>query len=176
MAAPYLVKIASTTLTSTTATITFSSIPSTYAHLWLLGSLRSDRTSVASSVGIYVNSDSTASNYRYAWYRYYTASGSHPNGEAGNNYEAGTLAAGNTTANVYSTIEMFMVNYANNAKTFYGTKTGFADTSTNSNSRLYICGNSHESSAIVSSINLVDMAGFNFVAGSSVSLYGIKDS
>lgn len=176
MAAPYVVKIASTTLTSNQATITFSGIPSTYAHLWLLGSVRSTRASAATEYSIYVNSDSTSSNYRYNLYRYYTALGANPISEGGTGWASGAMSAAGSTASNFASLEMFMVNYASNAKTYYGIKSGFADTGTISNSRIYIAGVQHNSSAVVSSINLYDTAGAEFAINSSLTLYGIKDS
>lgn len=176
MAAPYTVKIASTTLTSAQSVIDFTGIPSTYTHLWLLGSVRSTRPSAATEFAIYVNSDNNSNNYKYALYRYYTALGVNPTGEGGTGWASGGEPAGASTATNFGSVEMFMANYSTNAYTFYGIKSGYADTSTISNSRLYLSGVSHQVSAVVNSIHLYDTAGNSFDIGTSLSLYGIKDS
>ncbi len=57
--------IATQTLSSAAATITFSSIPSTYTDLVLITSLKSSATPTAYSPTLYINGDTDKTHYSY---------------------------------------------------------------------------------------------------------------
>ena len=61
---PAFEAIASTTLTGTSASVTFSSITSAYEHLQIRAYCRTDEAALLSSLGLRLNSDS-GSNYAY---------------------------------------------------------------------------------------------------------------
>lgn len=177
MAAPYAVKLATATVSGSVASnIQFTSISQSYAHLWVIGSLRTDRASAASSVGCYINADTTTSNYDYARYYYYSALGSNPARDSSSGYIIGYAAGANTPSGTFSNCEFFFANYAVSGRHYYGGKTGFGDSGTATNSRVAIVGNQHASTTTISTLTFTDTDGGNFAVGSTLTLFGLKDS
>ena len=177
MAAPYTVRLATATVTgSSAATISFTSINQNYAHLLVIGSLRSTRAAATSSLGLYFNSDTTSSNYDYARNYYYSSLGSNYARDASSGYIIGYCSAANATSGTFSNIETFIANYAVSGRHYYGTKSGFGDSATLANSRYAHTGNQHAVSTTISAITFVDADGGDFAVGSTLTLLGIKDS
>lgn len=159
--------IATTSLASTSATVTFSSIPSTYTDLFI--QYQYGATSTANNIGIRFNGD-TGSNYSTtAFYSYNTSKG------AGSYYlthgYVGNIALGGPTTlegNGYIDIN----DYANTttyktAFSRYGYSIGTTFSETNA------CINMWRSTSSITSITLFS---YNapYLTGSTFSLYGIK--
>lgn len=176
MAAPYVVKIATSTVSgSSSPTMVFDNIPQTYAHLWVIGSVRSTRAAAASSLGCYVNADTNTGNYDYARYYFYSTLAPNAARDATSGYICGYMAGASTASGTFSSVETFIANYAVSGRHYYGTKSGFGDT-TGANMRYALTGNQHAVSTTISKITFVDVDGGNFAVGSTFTLYGIKDS
>lgn len=158
--------IATTTLSSTTNTVTFSSIPSTYTDLVIASSFIKTG---ASGEGIWVrfNGDS-GSNYAYTWF-----------GNNGSSVYAARSATDTqiqiyqqtTTSGVFNVCNLDIQNYSNTT-TFKAilSKNGVADLSATALYGLW------RSTAAITSITITPDTYLSpvFVVGSTFSLYGIK--
>jgi hypothetical protein len=162
--------IATTTLTTTTATIEFTSIPATFTHLQIRGIGRTNRAAATfDSLRLRFNSD-TGANYSY----YYSLGlGTSASAEASANSIAiahGCLTAINSSASIFGVAVIDILDYANTNKN----KTSRALDGNNQNGSGVIeitSGNWRNTNAITS-IQLTALG--SFVQYSSFALYGIR--
>jgi hypothetical protein len=154
-------------LTGTQASITFSSIPSTYTDLLIKTSARGSYVGVANSQSISLNG--STSNFSG---RYLQGNGSSVSSGTSTQY-VGDIDAAGATSNTFNNAEIYIPNYTSsnyksisvdsvtetNATTIYATLVTVLWSNT----------------AAINSITLTDDAG-NYVSGSSFYLYGIKNS
>lgn len=158
------VAIASTTLTGTASSVTFSSIPSTYTDLVLVCNLGS--TSALQAIIMRANGD-TGSNYSYRTVR--------GNGSAGSSEQQSNqtqvriaVAVDTSTGAGDENIITHIMSYSNTTtfKTFIG-RANQAGTATETNVSMW---------RSTSAINQLDigLTGSTFVSGSTFNLYGIK--
>jgi hypothetical protein len=164
------IKIASQTLSSSTATVTFSSIPSTYTDLSVVFSARQDTGDLSCFTRL--NGDSGA-NYNYkTLYGDGTAAGS--GGGPGQSGLIGwqTASSGITTSTFGSTL-MYIPNYA--GSTQKSVSVDFV-TENNATAGYQMIWNAIWSNT--SAINQISFTAFgaNFIANSTFYLYGIKNS
>ena len=166
--------IASNTLTTSAASVTFSSIPSTYTDLVLRISARSDGAATAYSV-FYTFNGSSTSDYSQVWLR---GNGADAASSIQSNQTSGisllTLNGAGTTSNTFSSIELYIPSYnASQNKPFssFGAQE-------NNNTTAYISAvaNLRSNTAAVTSLTATAGSSTNFVSGSSFFLYGIKNS
>lgn len=160
--------IASSTLGSAASTITLSSIPSTYTDLVCVFSLRQN-FSGANWAEISMQFNSSTSNQISKWY-YNSAGG------AGSQTQTSFAFQGNSTlstANSFSIHKMYIPNYTGSH-----TKTFSLSNFTTDNSATILQYEVAGQWTNTSAINRIDILGTlgTFVAGSSVYLYGIKNS
>lgn len=167
--------IATTTLTSNTASVVFSSIPSTYQHLQLRLLSRSTRSAMA-NLNIQINSDTGTVYTRHEL-----------SGDGATASASGSAAGGVTTANIArstgtdSASDVFGVaiidfaDYASSTKnktirSFYGIDNNSASPAGTIGLRsvLYI------GITAISGFTLTSASSTNFVTGSTFALYGIK--
>jgi hypothetical protein len=162
--------IAAQTLTSTSAQISFSSIPSTYTDLVLVTASRSTKASTNDLYYCYVNNSSTTD---YSWTRI-IGDGTSVSSYSATGYTAWVITysipAANSTANTYGLDTMQFMNYAN---------------TTTKKSMLWRSGNLtgnpmsaslvglRSNTAAIDRIDLVVGSG-SFAIGSTFTLYGIK--
>mgnify|MGYP003119010855 CR=1 FL=1 len=160
--------IATTYLEADAANVTFSSIPATYEHLQIRGSLRGASNG---TLAIQLNSD-TGSNY--SRHQIYGAGSS-----ASTNLNAGIAFMNiayvtwtDESSETYSAHTIDFLDYANtNKNTSVQSSWGFANDQVSFNSQLW------DDTSAVSTIKLYEAgAGANFVRGSEFTLYGIKSS
>ena len=156
-------QIATQTLSSNAATVTFSSIPSTYTDLVLVTSIR---VTGVTAINFQVNSD-TGNNYSF---RYLQGNGSAASSAGFTNTSSiqGFYTTGAPTAtSIFGTYIIHFNNYSNTTtnKTFISRESG--DSTTVSTVGLW------RSTSSINSINLYP-GGANFASGSTFSLYGIK--
>ena len=172
--------IQSQTLASSAASVTFSSIPSTYTDLALRLSARNDGAGTRAAFGLLqFNSDTTA-NYSATYTRgtgtfatsanFTTAST--PIG--GKWSPTGYDSAGNT-ANTFTNTEIYIPNYATTATKSYSAFNVSEDNSTGNANGIEATANLYLGTTAISSILILSNSG-NFVAGSSFYLYGISNS
>ena len=162
--------IASIISNGTTATVTFSSIPSTYTDLLIRTSARSSSAGASDQINIVFNGD-TSTNYSIT--QVY-----------GNNSAAGSFGTTSTTqgrinyidvsgqtANTFGIGEIYIPNYA--AATTKQTL-GFSASESNDTTTPYVVnvGFLYRGTSAISSITL-QTAGSNYVSGSRFDLYGI---
>jgi hypothetical protein len=162
------VPIATTTLASATASVTFSSIPSTYTHLQIRCFVR---PSSADDLRMQINGDTTAANY----YTHYI----NGNGSAAGSSGAGTYYTGNglgynstTLSNTFGIHIVDILDYANTSK-YKTSRTLFASEHNGSGQSAFLSG-LWMNTAAISSIAISNRSGVNLAQYSSFTLYGIK--
>jgi len=166
--------ISANTLSSSTASVTFSSIPATYTDLVLRTSTRTDRTGIAvSDLRIQLNG---SSSLVYSWRVLNGGFGSA--GANGNDSQAywqsdysPTAAA---TSNTFGSSEVYLPNYLSST-TKPSTSFGVAENMSASDSYRSTYASLADITAAISSITITASV-YNFVSGSSFYLYGIKNS
>jgi hypothetical protein len=168
--------IATTTVgVSSQATITFSSIPSTYKHLQIRGLCRLGSSSTGTNdIFIRFNSD-TASNYsRHGLFG--TGSTTGTGGAASTTSAYATRATSpraGSTANAFGVFVIDILDYANTNK--YKTVRGLGGADTNdTNGVVSLASGNWRSTSAITQIDLTDELGYSFVQYSSFALYGIK--
>lgn len=166
--------ISTVTLSSNNATITFSSIPSTYRHLQIRGVMYG---SVNGSIAyMRVNGDSTSNYSSHKMYGGFTTTGS---GGAGNELGTYMLSFGPTSiygmqSGGYENVGVIdILNYSNTSA--YKTAISKGGMVLPSASGDYsLSSGSWRSTAAISNVTLHCVGGL-FVAGTTFALYGIKD-
>jgi len=166
--------ISSNVLASSTASVTFSSIPATYTDLVLRISARSDTSAVTQQVWLQFNSNTSAI------YSYIALSG---NGSVAQNAIGSSLtstrviggANGNTaTANTFGSSEIYIPSYAATQNKQIGSF-GVSETNATS-SNLGVNAGLFLNTTAISSITILPSTSLNWLTGSSFYLYGIKNS
>jgi len=155
--------IATTTLSTTTASITFTSIPSTYTDLVLVSNLKSTGSQWV-GLCIQVNSD-TAGNYSDTYM--------YGDGSAAGSIRDSSATFANSGAlshsNFHGSVFQFM-NYANT--TTY--KTWLCRSGIGTEGWLKASVNLWRSTSAITSIKVYHSGGDNLASGSTAALYGIK--
>jgi hypothetical protein len=171
MAATYI-PIASTTLATTAASVTFSSIPATYTDLVLRISVRMS-VSGPDNVNVKINSFINSHSYTH----FYASNGSAASSRATgvgffrlNNILPGT----ESTANTFGSGECYFPSYAGSANKTMG---HFGAGESNSTTIPYITATAGllSQTAAITSLTITP-AGGNFVSDSSFHLYGILNT
>ena len=165
--------IASNTLSSSAASVTFSSIPNTYTDLLVKISAKSDRANANDDIKMLING-STSSVYGE---RNVNGNGATAasNGNANLAYLA--LRSGSTgglTSNVFSSTEVYIPNYTSAIIHPVGSIQVQEDNSTTA--RIFATASSYNTAEAITSLTFNIWTGPNFVSGSSFFLYGIKNS
>ena len=165
--------ISSNTLASSTASVTFSSIPATYTDLVIRLSAKSDRANANEDIKMLVNG-STSSVYSATWMvgNGASATSSRDTSTAFLRLQSGSTGA--TTANVFSSTEIYIPNYTLAAGHPIGSIQVQEDNATTA--RIYNNAGLFDSAVGITSLTLQPSTGPNFVSGSSFYLYGIKSS
>ncbi len=157
--------IATQTLGSSAATVTFSSIPGTYTDLVLVTNVRYVGGGGESVVQCQVNSDSSGNYSRQRL----IGNGSTVTADNSTSNTDFIVGAGTDTANEWSVGIANFLNYSNT--TTY--KTVLTRTNVTSSRTMAIVG-MWRNTAAISSFLLANNSGGNFSAGSTFTLYGIK--
>ena len=160
-----------------TSSITFSSIPSTYSHLQVRAITRSNRTSDINDVfAITLNSDTTSGNY-YAHILFGNGSSTGAfssqtaNGSAGM-YVGLWQASSTTTANVFGSAILDVLDYANtNKNKTLRALTGF---DANGSGSIGLQSGAWFSTSAVNSITFFPVFGTSFNQYTQFALYGVK--
>jgi hypothetical protein len=159
--------IATVTLGSNGSTITFSSIPSTYRHLQVRGTLNNTGTDAAL---VTFNGDSGAN---YARHRL-AGNGSATNASGGgsqNNFYINSYVGFLSTASVFSPMILDILDYKETTK--YKTARALSGGENNSSGGVELNSGLWQNTAAVTSITFTSSTG-NWLAGSTLALYGIK--
>jgi hypothetical protein len=162
--------LATTTLGSSQADITFSSISSSYTDLKIVAQLRSDRASTFDSLYTRFNSD-TGTTYSETFI-YGDGSSALSSRESNvNQILSSQVPAASIASNIYSLSILDIFSYAGSTnKTVLITNS--SDTSGNGRVSRYV--GLWRSTSAINAIRLFPAFGTNWVAGSTATLYGIK--
>ncbi len=165
-------KIASVTVGSGgAATISFSSIPSTYTDLCLKVSARDNRAGVLDSE-MYVTFNGGSSNLSS---RTLYGSGASAGSSSSGTQIPLTIVSAAATANTFSNGEMYVANYASaNNKSI--SIDSVDESNTASGVYAYLTAGLWSDSAAITSLTLTPFGGNSFVQYSTATLYGIKNS
>jgi hypothetical protein len=161
--------IATNTLGSDTATVTFSSIPQTYTDLRLVVSSRVTGSNNSPGIDalVYYNSDQ-GSNYSYT--QLYGNGSSLGSNRASNIAFSYLGVSSNATSNEWPMFTADIMNYSNST-TFKTAISRVDSPATGGNT--FTRGTVWRSTANISSITLYAEASLSFKAGSTFTLYGI---
>lgn len=165
--------IASNTLSTSAASVTFSSIPGTYTDLIVKWSARSDRSATNETMRLRLNSD-TAGNYSWT-----LVSGNGATASSGQNFGAsydsmGNINAATSTSNTFANGEVYIPNYAGSAKKAMSSFNAWEDNATTA--QIFANALLWQGTAAITSVQFSPITGPNFVSGSSFWLYGLKNS
>lgn len=163
--------IATVTASGSSATLQFTSIPSTYQHLQIRMLTRSTRSASSSNIYIGFNSDTNTSNY-YGHMLQGDGSSASAAGKIGSttSFMSATSAASNTSG-IFSGVVIDVLDYANTNK--YKTSRGLSGYDANGSGLIYLASGLWMSTSAITSIELTDPLG-NFASGTVAALYGIK--
>jgi hypothetical protein len=154
------------------ATITFSSIPSTYKHLQVRMIAKTDRALNRDSVLVTFNSDTTAKYTRHGIY----GDGSSVATESTSAFTTSMVtyrASGNTSAsNIFGAIILDFLDYSNTTTNKTMRTLGGVDL--NGAGEINFYSGMYASTAAINSISFVPGVGTNFLQYSQFALYGIK--
>ena len=157
------------------ASIDITSIPSTYAHLCLIGNMASTRATALEQFTLHLGSPTIDTGANYGWQRLgitnSTTVGEHRNTGMSNMYLLDSL--GSTVASLTNPmVECLIFGYADtNRYTHIWAKGGYAEGATYGSSKLWV-GNWLDTS-VVSALRVTAGSG-NFTTTSRLTLYGFK--
>jgi len=166
--------ISSNVLSSSAASVTFSSIPSTYTDLVLRISARCADTGTYAGLKFTLNSD-TASVYSYTVLYGTGSSGlSDRNSALANARAPFSINADNATANSFGSLEIYIPSYLASQNKPIST---FGASETNATaSYMGASANLWRNTAAITSIQISEIFGTNLLSGSSFYLYGISNA
>jgi hypothetical protein len=175
MANPTFTLIASNTVGSGGASsVTLSSIPATYTDLKVVVSVRFTGSRTNDALIMYANSDNSTANYTGIIVRGSGAAAiSEPNpGYAG--AFIGETNGGNTTANTFSNLEIYIPNYTSSNKKSISADIVMENNATTAYATLNA--SLWQGTAVINALTFFDHNGNNFIANSTFYLYGINNS
>jgi hypothetical protein len=158
--------IATATLASDTNQIQFLSIPQTYTDLYLVSSLRSNRSNTADDALISFN----AINTSFTW-RVLQGNGSSASSASGSNNRLNVIGCDTTTSNTFTSVSTYIPNYTGSTNKSYSSDSAMENNSSTSYQELNAA--LWSNTAAITSITLNVSLGTAFKAGSTASLYGI---
>jgi hypothetical protein len=167
--------ISSNVLSTATASVTFSAIPSTYTDLVIRASARTDAAG-QSRDSVYLEFNGSGSSYSNTFVRGTSTAAT-----------SGTFAFGiasprgadadTATANTFGSVEWYVPNYAgstNKPVSVFGVQEN--NTTTANDANIEAVAGLWSNTAAITSIVVKKVDGTNFVSGSSFYLYGISKS
>lgn len=160
--------IGKTTLTTTTADVTFSDIPGTHTDLLLVLSMRSNRSAAFNTIKLRFNGASTDTNHSG---RYILGDGSNASSGPTAFVYGGDLPAANATSNTFGSSELYIPNYAGSANKSISLTSGNETNATTA--YISAAANLWADTAAITSIRIFQTDASSFVSGSSAFLYGI---
>lgn len=163
--------ISSNVLTGSAASVTFSSIPSTYTDLVLRMSIRDTQASVDTAYNIKING-ATTSQSGTSLYGTGSAAASarQTSGPVDFNRESGASA----TANTFGSIELYIPSYTASQNKPIG---NFGAAETNATAvQMGVNAALWSNTAAITSLEILSSYATNWAAGSSFYLYGIKNA
>lgn len=164
--------ISSQVLASTAASVTFSSIPTTYTDLLLRCSVRSTTSSGQDYLQIQFNND-TGTNYSMTMI-YTNASTASSYRDSNTTFiDQMPIDLSTNTANTFSVNEIYIPNYQNTSSRpllHFGAAEGNVTTNA---AWMALNAGLYRGTSAISSLKVIDANGTGFAAGSRFDLYGI---
>lgn len=167
--------IADITLGSNTASFDFTSIPSTYKHLKIIYSLRSNRSARSDRIKVVVNNDTASSKYlaiMYYWYQPSTWGTIDPG--VTTSAIMTFVCAGTALANSFGGGFIEFPDYANTTKLKLFQSRGGQVQSTTIKPEIYDGMAVWQDTSAISRITISPVYGTNFKTNSRCTLYGMK--
>ena len=164
--------IATTTLATATASVTFSSIPSTYTHLQIRAIGRSNRAATGEFIKLTMNSD-TGSNY--ADHSLNAGGGGNVFGDAATSaafIRVNRFTGANANANVFGVFVLDLLDYANTSK--YKTIRELGGADNNGDGDIFFNSGLWQSTSAVNTLTFTVGGGTAFSQYTQFALYGIK--
>lgn len=165
--------IASNTLFTSAASVTFSAIPNTFTDLVLRVSARNDRAVVNGAMVLRFNGSSSSV---YSWTEL-TGNGSaaaSARASSSTSLQGFALAGSSATSNTFTNTEIYIPSYTVSQNK---PVSGISVNETNATAAdMYATANLFSSTSAISSIELSNVSTFQFVSGSSFFLYGIRNN
>jgi hypothetical protein len=164
--------ISSNTLSTTAASVTFSSIPGTYTDLVVIASVRNDNAATSGGFILRLNNDSS-SLYANTVIR---GDGStlQSFAQTGTSSFIGTINASTSTSNTFSVVEIYIPSYTVAQDKPFTSAWAQEDNATSA--FLGAAADLYRSNTAISQINCISSGTALWIAGSSFYLYGIKNS
>ena len=153
------------------ASVTFSSIPSTYQHLQIRYMPRISTADTAENTWLQFNGD-TGSNYAYHFLDGNGSSASAGAGASQTRILAGRAGAANSGSNIFGANVLDILDYANTNK--YTTARILGGIDRNGSGNIRLDSGVWMNTAAVTSLTISPTTANNFVEYSSFALYGIK--
>ena len=167
--------ISSNVLSSSAASVTFSSIPATYTDLVIRASVRGDSAAAAVNMKVLLNNDTTTNYSGTSVYNSGTTGDSLQVSNTASPY-SGLINADTSTSNTFSNIEIYIPDYlSTTSKPF---NTAFAPESNTTGGVGYsnwVSAQLYRGTSAVTRIDLI-LNGGNLMATSSFYLYGISNA
>ena len=167
-----MIPIQSVTLSSSQASVTFSSIPQTYTDLVLRLSARTSNSAIINTINVQFNND-TSTNYSFTRILGQSADGTSSRETSVAPTYILYVNGDTSTANTFSNGEMYIPNYtiATNKP-----QNSFTTLEHNATTGATIGGYAHlwRNAAAITGVTLSITQGGNFLSGSSFFLYGIS--
>jgi hypothetical protein len=166
--------ISSNVLSSSAASVTFSSIPATYTDLVVRFSVRHDGALTASNMKLIINSDSGSS---------YSDTRLSGNGATATSARASTgdyafaftgfINGASSTSNTFTNGEFYLPSYTSSTKKPYSTYNAVENNATTGYN--WVSAQLWQGTTTINDLYF-DSGGYNFVTGSSFYLYGISNA
>ena len=163
-------------LSSGASSVSFTSIPSSYDHLVLLSTARSDASEYNSYINFQVNGD-TGSNYSRRAINANTVTPSGVSGTGGTSWIYQWIPGASAVADTFSATETWFINYANTSyyKQIFSQSSNPNNSSTGSQWGFRVSGGVWTSTAAINRVDaLCNAGGDDFVQYSNFVLYGIN--
>jgi hypothetical protein len=158
--------IAKNVLGSAAASIEFTSIPGTYTDLVIVASLRSARSTELDDIYMRINGVVTDRTRRSLY-----GTGSAAASESASNAYVATVNAANSTSNTFTSVEVYLPNYAGSTnKSLSAISAQEANSST---AYIFATAGLWSQTAAVTSVEFYSNNSQNIASGSSFFLYGI---
>ena len=164
-----------TELSGNAASYDVTSIPSSYDHLYLTTSTRTDDVVYSDQLGLRFNGD-TGTNYSWTRLTTGTSTPYSSRGDTDTSIEGLYTPGSSADANTFGTMTMWIPNYANTAN-FKQTASRWAQENNSTTDWQWFVGvhaGLWASTAAVNQITLTPLDGDNFVQYSTFTLYGVS--
>lgn len=162
------------TLASANGTISFTSIPQTYDHLIVKGTLRGDNASTGATVAIRVNNDS-GSNYSYRTVLQYNTTNVYtPYSSASDSFMyIGTVTGASAGSNMWGPFEAIIGDYRGSLFKPVISVSGNMLTTNGADKQTMNAGNLWKSTSAINRVDVIHASSGQWIAGSTISLYGL---